>query len=187
MKEYIIKDNFRKNFNRGFLNWVRVRLASLRLGRTGKNLVIGRNVEFLRFPKNIDLGENVVINDGCRICPTNNGARIEIGDWTSLNYNCLVFAASLIKIGRDCMIAPYAYLVDSNHGIKKGTPMRAQQMTAKPIIIGNDVWIGAGARVLAGVTIGDGAIVAAGAVVTKDVPPYAIVGGVPAKFIRARD
>jgi acetyltransferase-like isoleucine patch superfamily enzyme len=55
-----------------------------------------------------------------------------------------------------------------------------------PVVIGNDVWVGAGAIILSGVSIGDGAIVAAGAVVTKDVPPYAIVGGNPAKLIRYR-
>ncbi|RYE43054.1 MAG: acyltransferase [Hyphomicrobiales bacterium] len=84
------------------------------------------------------------------------------------------------------MIAPFVYLVDSDHGTRKGVPMNQQQNVARPIRIGNDVWIGAHAVVLSGVTIGDGAVIASGAVVREDVAPNQIVGGVPARVIGER-
>lgn len=84
------------------------------------------------------------------------------------------------------MIAPFVYLVDSDHGIDKGTKMNQQPNQTAPIKIGSDVWIGTGAKILKGVTIGDGAIIAAGAVVKDSVEPYKIVGGIPAKTISER-
>ena len=186
MEQKEVEDNFRKSLKSGIFNRIRIKVSSLRLGGAGKNLFFGKNVKFLRNPKNIFLGNNIVINDNCIICPTNKNAKIEIGNWSSLNYNCLIFASSYIRIGNDCMLAPYVYLVDSNHGIKKGTLLRKQPMTSKPIIIGNDVWIGAGVKILAGVKIGDGSIIGAGAVVTKDIPKNSIAAGVPAKVIKER-
>ena len=184
MKE--VKDGFRENLKLGLLDKIKIRFLSLKLGKAGKSLFLGRKVKFMRHPGKIFLGNFVVINDNCILCATNDSAKIEIGDWTSLNYNCLIFASSYIKIGNDCMIAPGVYIVDSNHGIKKGILMRKQPMVSKPVLIGNDVWIGAGAKILAGVKIGDGSIIGTGAVVTKDIPANSIAAGVPARVIKKR-
>lgn len=85
------------------------------------------------------------------------------------------------------MMAANCAFIASNHNTKRlDIPMNQQGGTDAPIIIGDDVWICYGSTVCAGVTVGDGAIIAAGSVVTKDVPPYAVVGGVPAKIIKSR-
>ena len=86
-----------------------------------------------------------------------------------------------IHIGDDCLIGHNATLCTINHDLN---PDRRGDMTFKPIRIGDKVWLGSNVTVLQGVTIGDGAVVAAGAVVTRDVAPYTIVGGIPARFLK---
>lgn len=108
--------------------------------------------------KNIHVGKNVFINSGCRF---QDQGGIFIGDE--------------VLIGHNVVLATLNH--DSN-------PQKRGDMYPAPILIGNNVWIGAQATVLPGITIGDGAIVAAGAVVTRDVPANVIVGGVPAKIIK---
>ena len=110
------------------------------------------------YGRNITLGKGVFINEGC--CFQDQGG-IEIGD------NAL--------IGKQVVIATL------NHDLN---PEKRKNMLPAPVKIGNNVWIGAHATILAGVTIGDNAVVAAGAVVTKDVPANTVVGGVPAKVIK---
>ena len=110
------------------------------------------------FGKNITIGKRVFINEGC--CFQDQGG-IEIGD--------------------DCLIGHQVVFATLNHD---PVPEKRGNMTAAPIRIGNRVWIGALATILAGVTVGENSIVAAGAVVTKDVPANTVVGGVPAKIIK---
>ena len=86
-------------------------------------------------------------------------------------------------VGDDVMIGPNVQLISSGHPLDPET--RRRQITTAPIRVGRGVWIAAGATVLQGVTVGDDAVVAAGAVVTKDVPPRMLVAGVPAKVIRS--
>ena len=114
---------------------------------------------YSEFGKNLTLGKDVFINSGCRFQDTGG---ITIGD------------GSLIGHG--------STLTTLNHGID---PDRRADMIPSPVTIGRKAWLGAGVTIVPGVTIGDGAIVGAGSVVTKDVPANAIVGGVPAKLIRA--
>jgi acetyltransferase-like isoleucine patch superfamily enzyme len=78
------------------------------------------------------------------------------------------------------------HITDVNHGIEHGTPIRTQPLEDDPVKIGNDVWIGAGCSILPGVTIGNGAVIGARAVVTKDIPENAIAVGVPAKVLKYR-
>jgi acetyltransferase-like isoleucine patch superfamily enzyme len=92
-----------------------------------------------------------------------------------------------IDIGNDVRIAASSVIVSSNHLYRdRETPIWKQGMSAKGVIIGNDVWIGANCTILDGVKVGDGAIIAAGAVVNRNVEGYTVVGGVPAKFIKSR-
>jgi len=92
-----------------------------------------------------------------------------------------------VSVGDHTLIAPGCFITDHCHGISDELRMDQQPGIAKPVIIGNDVWLGAKVTVLAGVTIGDGAIVGADAVVTRDVPAMAIVTGIPARILRYRD
>jgi acetyltransferase-like isoleucine patch superfamily enzyme len=103
------------------------------------------------------------------------GSRVDVGE------NVVIRGGGGISIGNDVLIAAGASIISQEHPIE---PPRWGRVVSKAVRIGNEVWIGVNAVVLPGVTIGDGAIVAAGAVVTRDVPPYAIVAGVPAKVIR---
>jgi acetyltransferase-like isoleucine patch superfamily enzyme len=140
----------------------------------------------LRYPSNIHLAESVVVKGGAHVCPCNATAKISIGARTTIGFHTFIYASERITIGADCMIAPFVYLVDSNHGTAVGTPMNRQANVTAPITVGDDVWIGARAVIGAGVRIESGAVVAAGSVVTRDIPPNAVVGGVPAKIIRTR-
>lgn len=176
----------RKHLKKTYWHYLRNLIAKYRLGAVGNDVHIDKNVEFMRFPKNIFLGDNLIIKEGVRICSCNEQAMISIGANTTVGYHTFLFASNKIEIGSDCMIAPFVYLVDSDHGIDKAEKMNSQPNQTAPIKIGNDVWIGTGAKILKGVTIGDGAIIAAGAVVKDDVPPYKIVGGVPGKIISER-
>lgn len=113
------------------------------------------------FGKNITVGKNVFFNSGCRL-QDQGGIRIDDN----------------VLVGHNVVMATL------DHDF---APEKRSVLHCAPIVVGNDVWIGANATILKGVTIGDGAIVAAGAVVTKDVPARTIVGGVPAKVIKAID
>ena len=156
------------------------------IGMLGKDVYVERNVRLLRHPETMRLGDRVMLKEGARLCTTNPDATIEIGDWTTIGYNCFLFATTTIEIGANCLIAPFCYLVDANHGTEAGRLIRDQPMRPAPIYIGTDVWLGAGVTVMPGVTIGDGVVVGARAVVTEDLPANAIAVGIPARVIRYR-
>jgi acetyltransferase-like isoleucine patch superfamily enzyme len=117
-----------------------------------------------------------------------NSHNISIGNHVYINKH--VFLEALgdahITIGNNVMIGRYTYIVTILHGTKRNIPMIDQPNTYQSVTIEDDVWIGANVIILPGVTVGKGAIVGAGAVVTKDVLPYTVVGGVPARLIKQR-
>lgn len=140
------------------------RLVLNRLGaRIGSNVLIYRNVLIL--------------------------GNVEIGAGTSISNNtCLNGATAGISIGPDVMIAPGCCIVAFDHGFRLSAgPMIKQPLIEARVTIGGDVWIAANCTITSGVTIGTGAIVAANSVVTADVPPWAIVGGVPARILKMRE
>ena len=110
------------------------------------------------------------------------------GSEVSFGSGCHIYEPRAgLTIGDHCMIGGGVLICGVNHGYAaRGVPMRHQEFEAAPITIGNDVWIGMGAIILPGITIGDGAIVAAGAVVTQDVRGEAVVSGVPARVVKHR-
>lgn len=113
---------------------------------------------------------------------------LRIGDKFFLNHYAIVDCHRQITIGSGVMVGPSAYITDFDHDTRldAGPEIGAEGRCA-PVRIGNDVWVGANAVVLKGVDIGDGAIVAAGAVVTKDVPAFSVVAGVPARVLKWRN
>lgn len=116
------------------------------------------------------------------------GYNIVLGRNSHINQYCCVWASPCARIilGDDLLMGPGAKLFASNHGMAVGLPMNQQPHVEKDIVVGNDVWIGANAVILAGVAVGDGAVIAAGSVVTRDVLPYTVVAGVPARLVRRR-
>jgi acetyltransferase-like isoleucine patch superfamily enzyme len=161
--------------------------ATRGIGSLGEDVYVERNVQLLRHPENIRIGNRVMLKEGVRICPTNPQAGIEIGDWTTVGAHTFMYATTRIVIGSSCLIAPFCYLIDNDHGTAKGRLIREQPMATDPVRIGNDVWLGTGAVITRGVTIHDGAIIGARSVVTHDVPADAIVAGNPARVIRYRE
>lgn len=156
------------------------------LGNCGDNVFFDKNIEIMRFPKNIFIGDNVIIKEGAKICTCNENAKIYIGNNTTIGYHTFIFASDSITIGSDCLVAPFVYIVDSDHSIEKKSLINEQSNISKPVNIKSDVWLAAGAKILKGVTVGQGGVVAAGAVLSSDVAPYQIFGGIPAKKISER-
>ena len=151
--------HYQLHFNWPISNRIRKISAKLMFDRCGRNVDIGRKVSF---SQRISVGNDSGIGDE--------------------NY----FIGEVI-IGDNVMMGARCAFIASSHNISRiDVPMKYQGGIEQKIVIGNDVWIGHGAIILGNVRIGDGAIIAAGAVVTKDVNSYTIVGGVPAEFIKRR-
>ena len=156
----------------------------------------------------IRLGNNALIERDVMLNAGEPNSFIEIGADTWLFYHCMLSTAGgWIKIGRNCTVNSFAVLyghggleigngvrisahvviVPMNHIYKNAAiPIWMQGETRKGIKIEDDVWIGAGAKVLDGVKIGKGSVIGAGAVVTKDIPPYSVAVGIPARVIKKR-
>ena len=113
---------------------------------------------------------------------TNFGIHIKIGKGITINHACTFLDLGGITLGDDVMLGPKVNLITENHPVN---PTERKQLNLKSILIKKNAWIGAAATVLPGVTIGENSIVAAGAVVNKDVPANTIVGGIPAKVIKS--
>jgi acetyltransferase-like isoleucine patch superfamily enzyme len=176
-------------------------------------LLIGKNV-ILRQPSYLSVGNNFIAQDNCEInClskrglifgdkvtvgsyaiirPTNlyggePGEGLKIGDNSSIGPYAYIGCSGYIEIGNNVMMSPRVSIYSENHNFgETGIPMIEQGVTRSFVKIEDDCWIASNSIILAGVTVGKGSIVAAGSVVTKDVPPYSVVGGNPAKIIKAR-
>jgi acetyltransferase-like isoleucine patch superfamily enzyme len=112
-----------------------------------------------------------------------HGVNVRVGRDVFVNQGCRFDDIGGIEIGDEVMLAPNVSLITSGHPLDPAR--RRREVTSAPIVVGRNVWIGAGATVLQGVTVGDDAVVAAGAVVTRDVPPATLVAGVPARVVRS--
>jgi acetyltransferase-like isoleucine patch superfamily enzyme len=112
---------------------------------------------------------------------------VEIGAKTVMGQECTISAFQHVKIGRECVIADRVMFIDFDHGVVEvERPIRLQGIYKRDVNVGNNVWIGYGACILRGVTVGDNAIIGTNSVVTKDVPANAVVAGLPARVIRMR-
>jgi acetyltransferase-like isoleucine patch superfamily enzyme len=115
---------------------------------------------------------------------TRENGMIRMGDRVRLNAGVHVVSYSCISIGDDTLIGEYTSIRDANHGMNPGTPYRRQPHRSAPILIGSNVWVGRGVAILAGVEIGDNAIIGANSVVTKSIPANCLAAGAPARVIR---
>ncbi|EMF29194.1 sugar O-acetyltransferase [Streptomyces pseudogriseolus] len=127
------------------------------------------------------VGEDVEIRPPLHV---DYGSNISIGARTFVNYHLTALDVAAITVGEDCQIGPNVQLLTPTHPVEPG-PRRDKLEAARPITIGDNVWLGGGAIVCPGVTIGDNSVIGAGAVVTKDIPANVVAVGNPARPVRS--
>ena len=187
---------------------LRSKLYPLLLGKVGENVSFGTNV-VLRHPHKIKIGDNVVIDDNCvldakgkdnagivlgdgvfigrnTILSCKNGDII-LGDNVNMGFNCEIFSASKVVLGKNNLIAAYCYLVGGDHTFARTdvSPLE-QERRSKGIVLKDNLWLGAGVKVLDGATIGRDSIIGTGAVVKGIIPEFSIAVGIPAKVMKSR-
>jgi serine acetyltransferase len=134
---------------------------------------------------NLEIGSGTQVMPGAKLIPQQGSIRI--GRNCTIQYGCLLYGVGGLEIGNDTRIAANTVITPMSHVYSDPeTPIWQQGETAVGIRIGNDVWIGSGVKILDGVTIGDGCVIGAGSVVARDLPPYAVAVGFPAKVIYYR-
>jgi acetyltransferase-like isoleucine patch superfamily enzyme len=183
-------------------------LYPLLLGSCGRNVAFGQNV-VLRHPHKIHIGSDVVVDDNClldakgqvnrgitigdgvfigrnTILSCKNGD-IDVADGANIGFNCEIFSGSRVAVGRRALVAAYCYVIGGDHDHADASrPVLEQERTSAGVTIGDGVWMGAGAKILDGVTVGPHAVVGAGAVVRDDVPAYSVAVGIPARVVSSR-
>ena len=177
------------------------------LGDIGSDCFIERNARLL-VPRRIFFGNRVMLGQGCLLDANTPQGRIElqddvrlsrecyivtgkgevlIGPMSRIGHRCLMYGTRGIHIGRDALLANDVQLICGNHTFAhRDLPIRAQPVAGAPIVIEDDVWLGASVIVLGGTTIGKGCVVGAGAIVTRSLPPYSIAMGIPARVVGVR-
>lgn len=181
----------------------------LLLGACGRGVVFGQGV-VLRHPHKVRLGDGVTLDDLVVLDAkgtTNRGIEIghgaflgrgtilsckdgdiTLGEHANLGFHCEIFSGSSVSVGRHALFAAQAYLVGGGHEFEAGDfAVLDQPRTSRGIVVGDDVWLGTGAKVLDGTRIGSRAVVGANAVVTADLPEGAVAAGVPARVLRQRE
>jgi acetyltransferase-like isoleucine patch superfamily enzyme len=163
--------------------WLRLQGA-----RIGRGTLVPR-LE-VTWPHQLAIGARCLLHQGCVFEYCHGvwlpGPSIIIGDRVFIGRYCEFNIRQGIRLGNDCLVASGCKFIDHDHGMMLGTPMNVQAGPESEIVLEDDVWLGVNVVVLKGVTIGRGAVVAAGAVVTKSIPPYEVWGGVPARRIAQR-
>lgn len=178
------------------------------LGKVGRNVTFGQGI-VLRHPWKIRIGDDVVVDDYVLLDAkggTNRGIEIgsgvflgrgtilsckngdiALGDHGNIGFQSEIFSGSSVRVGRYALFAAYTYLVGGGHEFDRAeVPVIEQARSSKGIVLGDNVWLGTGAKVLDGVTLGSNVVVGAGAVVTEDLPDGVIAAGMPAKVLRSR-
>ena len=179
------------------------------LGSCGRGVIFGQGVA-LRHPRKIHIGDGTVIDDHVLLDAkgvANQGIRIGdngfigrnsilsckdgdiiLGSHINIGFNCEIFSSSRVEVGDYGLFAAYTYVVGGGHDhTDLGAVMIDQPRPSAGVVIGRNVWLGAGAKVLDGVTLGANVVVGAGAVVNESLPDSVIAAGVPAKIIKRRD
>lgn len=159
-----------------------------------KKLKIGKNVRIFH-PQHISWGDNCTLGPGAALCPlhSHNGkqypSRISFGNNVNIGAYDRIASAYSVTIEDDVLFAAFVHITDHSHGFEDITqPIRTQDIIHKgPVVIGKGSWLAFGCHILSGVKIGEHCVVAANAVVTKDVPPYSVVAGNPARIVKRYD
>ena len=145
----------------------------------GVKFEIGKNAK-------VHLGRWSWVGNGCKIRA--HEGEVRLGAKSVMGQECTISSFQRVEIGRECIIADRVMLIDFDHGVVEvERPIRFQGIYKRDVKVGHNVWMGYGAAVLRGATIGDNSIIGTYAVVTKDIPPNSVAAGVPAKVIRKRD
>ena len=191
--------------------FLRSKLYPLILGKCGRGVIFGSNM-VLRHPKKISIGDNAIIDDNVMIDAKGldnagiilenevfvgrnsilscKGGNIILRERVNIGFNCEVYSSSKVEIGADTLLAAYTYIVGggSYNLDRKDIPISKQpDFEGKGgIFIEQGTWIGAHCVILDGVRVGTGSVIAAGAVVNKEIPPMSIAAGIPAKVIKER-
>lgn len=191
---------------RNLANYVRKKTVYAGIGKIGRGVILGKHIELIS-RRSVSLSDGVVIGNFCRILA--GKGRIELGEKCYIHpFSTLRAQNGYIRMGKECSLNPYS-IIHGEGGVVLGdyvrigshvnfvssshvfddieVPIHLQGATSKGIVVEDDVWIGGGSTILDGVRVGRGSIIGAGSVVNKDVLPYSIVGGVPAKLIRIRN
>jgi len=157
---------------------------------SGLNLMEGACINALSsagvvLGNNFTLGRYAIIE--CTGVFRNVGDQLIVGDNVGINHYCYIGVRGTVIIGDNVIFGPRVNLFSENHNFNDlDTPIKHQGTTKSTTIIGDDVWIGANVTILPGVTIGEGCVIGAGSVVTRDIKPFSVVGGVPAKTLKMR-
>ncbi len=165
-----------------------------RFGSSKSFVKIGRNITMLN-TKCIHIGNISGIGDNSYLGPITQysgvsySPKIEIGDGTWIGKNCSIASIQAVIIGKDVLFAGHVHITDHSHGYEEiQTPISKQKLISKgPVVIGDQCWLGYSCEILSGVHVGRHSIVAARAVVTRDVPPFCVVAGNPAKIVKRYD
>jgi acetyltransferase-like isoleucine patch superfamily enzyme len=178
------------------------------LGKVGRGCFIERDVRW-QVPRQVLMGKRVFIGEGCFLDANSSssgialeddvwlsrgcylvagpGVEIAIGRRTYVGHRCLFYGHGGIQVGCSVLFANDVQLICGNHTFaRRDIPIRAQPTEERPIVIEDDVWLGSSTIVLGGVTVGQGSVVSAGAVVTHSLPPFSIAQGVPARIAGVR-
>ena len=176
-----------RSYARLILRWAWLKLRWRGRLQTDGLCFVGPGVKF-------EIGRGAVVRLG-RWSWIGHGSKIrahegevEIGAKSVLGQECTISSFQHVAIGRECIVADRVMLIDFDHGVvEQERPIRLQGIYKRDVNVGHNCWIGYGACILRGVTVGDNAIVGTSTVVTRDVPANAVVGGVPARILRMRD
>ncbi|MDC6389773.1 acyltransferase [Maribacter sp. PR1] len=159
----------------------------------GRTIIIGNNVfinalckEGLMFGNNVSVGDNTIIE--CTGVISHLGQGIKVGNNVGFAQNCFIQVRGKVVIGNNVIFGPNSSVFSENHNFSSlDVPINMQGVNRKGVVIEDGVWIASGAKILDGVIVGKNSIVAAGAVINKDVPPNSIVGGIPGKILKYRN
>lgn len=181
---FVLKNKFFKKIKGSFCNFF-YRIQGMKIG---KNTKLSKSI--VTWPHQICIGRNCTLEYGIYFKydgPYRKGPSIIIKDHAFIGSNCEFNISGKIEIGSWAMIGSGCRFIDHDHGISIHEKMNNQKAIIKAIQIKDEVWLGVNVVVLKGITIGKGAVVAAGSVVTKDIPAYEVWGGIPASFIKRRE